>query len=68
MIAKYSLEPLDGEPSFKYHLEIITAATECDKNIGRLKFYNFRLDSSQAKGSIKRLDLFHPHKSLEKQV
>lgn len=65
MIVKYGLEPLDGEPSIKYHLEIITVATECDKNIDRLKFGITRLDSSQAKGSIKRLDWFHLYKSLE---
>lgn len=56
LIVKYSLKSLDGEHFIKYDIQIIAVASECDKNVGRLKLCIFRLDSCQAKGSIKRLN------------
>lgn len=44
LIVKYCLKSLDGEPSIKYDIEIIIVASECDKNLGRLKCCVFRLD------------------------
>lgn len=56
LIVTCSLKSLDGEPFIKYDVQIIAVASECDKNVGRLKFCIFRLDSCQAEGSIKRLN------------
>jgi len=50
----------------KYGIGIITVSSECDKNVGRLKFCIFRLDSCRAKGSIKRLHLTQLLKSMGK--
>lgn len=60
LIVKYCLKSLDGEPSIKYDIEIIIVASERDKNVGRLKFYLFRLDCCQAKRSVKILHLIQP--------
>lgn len=51
LIVKYSLKSLDGEPFIKYDIQIMAVASECDKNVGRLKFWIFGLDSC-----IKRLN------------